>query len=131
MRQVLCKEGFTGGYTTVKDAVCPMRAKAPKKVFMPLTQPPGEAQADFGCALACIGGQLTKITFFVMSMIHSDAAFAMALPGAPASFVVRGFHDDISEHEPVVTDPQGFAAGGLHVLQDDLPSLNIRMLLDV
>jgi len=47
---------------------------------MPLTQPPGEAQVDFGYALACIGGQLTKITFFVMSMIHSDAMFVMAFP---------------------------------------------------
>jgi len=80
MWEVLCKGGFTGGYTTVKDAVRQMRAKAPKEVFMPLTQPPGEAQVDFGYALACIGGQLTKITFFVMSMIHSDAMFVMAFP---------------------------------------------------
>ncbi|MDP6547265.1 MAG: IS21 family transposase, partial [Phycisphaerae bacterium] len=80
MWDVLKEEGFTGGYTTVKDAVRQMRAKAPKEVFMPLTQPPGEAQVDFGYALACIGGQLTKITFFVMSMVHSDAMFVMAFP---------------------------------------------------
>lgn len=80
MWELLCKEGFTGGYTTVKDAVRQLRAEAPREVFMPLTQPPGEAQVDFGHALACIGGQLTKITFFVMSMIHSDAMFVMAFP---------------------------------------------------
>jgi transposase len=80
MWQVLCKEGFTGGYTTVKDAVRELRQKAPKEVFMPLSQPPGEAQVDFGQAVACIGGQLTKVVFFVMSLVHSDAMFVMAFP---------------------------------------------------
>ena len=47
---------------------------------MPLTQPPGEAQVDFGHALARIGGRLTKVVFFVMSMIHSDAMFVVAIP---------------------------------------------------
>ena len=80
MWQVLCDEGFGGGYTTVKDAVRQLRRQAPKEVFMPLTQPPGEAQVDFGHALACIGGRLTKIAFFVMSLVHSDAMFVMAFP---------------------------------------------------
>jgi transposase len=80
MWDVLKDEGFAGGYTTVRDTVRQMRAEAPKEVFMPLTQPPGEAQVDFGYALACIGGQLTKITFFVMSLVHSDAMFVMAFP---------------------------------------------------
>jgi transposase len=80
MWDVLTDEGFAGGYTTVRDTVRQMRAETPKEVFMPLTQPPGEAQVDFGYALACIGGQLTKITFFVMSMVHSDAMFVMAFP---------------------------------------------------
>jgi transposase len=80
MWQVLCGEGFTGGYTTVKDMVREIRKEAPKEVFMPLTQPPGEAQVDFGHALACIGGRLTKVVFFVMSLVHSDAMFVMAFP---------------------------------------------------
>ena len=80
MWQVLCEEGFTGGYTTVKDAVRELRQKAPKEVFMPLNQPPGEAQVDFGQAVACIGGRLTKVVFFVMSLVHSDAMFVMAFP---------------------------------------------------
>ena len=57
MWDVLCGEGFAGGYTTVKDAVRQMRKEAPKEVFMPLTQPPGEAQVDFGQAVARIGGR--------------------------------------------------------------------------
>ena len=80
MWQVLCEEGFPGGYTTVKDAVRQLRRQAPKEVFMPLTQPPGEAQVDFGYALAHIGGRLTKVAFFVMSLVHSDAMFVMAFP---------------------------------------------------
>ena len=80
MWQVLCAEGFTGGYTTVKDAVRELRKQAPKEVFMPLSQPPGEAQVDFGQAVARIGGRLQKVAFFVMSLVHSDALFVMAFP---------------------------------------------------
>jgi len=80
MWQVLQGEGFPGGYTTVKDAVRLLRKAAPKEVFMPLTQPPGEAQVDFGYALAHMGGRLTKVAFFVMTMVHSDAMFVTAFP---------------------------------------------------
>ena len=80
MWQVLCAEGFTGGYTTVKDTVRELRKQAPKEVFMPLSQPPGEAQVDFGQAVSRIGGRLQKVAFFVMSLVHSDALFVMAFP---------------------------------------------------
>jgi transposase len=80
MWQVLQGEGFTGGYTTVKDAVREIRKEAPREVFMPLTQPPGEAQVDFGQAVARIGGRMQKVVFFVMSLVHSDAMFVMAFP---------------------------------------------------
>lgn len=80
MWQMLRAEGFTGGHTTVKDAVRELRRQAPREVFMPLNQPPGQAQVDFGHAVARIGGQLTKIAFFVMSLVHSDAMFVMAFP---------------------------------------------------
>jgi len=47
---------------------------------MPLSQPPGEAQVDFGQALVNFDGTLKKVIFFVMSMVHSDAMFVMAFP---------------------------------------------------
>jgi transposase len=77
--QVLQSEGFTGGYTIVKDAIRDIK-KTSKEVFMPLSQRPGEAQVDFGYALANFNGTLKKISFFVMSLVHSDAMFVMAFP---------------------------------------------------
>jgi hypothetical protein len=61
-------------YTIVKDAVRQIK-KTSKEVFMTLSQRPGEAQVDFGHALANFGGTLKKIVFFVMSLAHSDAMF--------------------------------------------------------
>jgi len=52
--QRLQTEGFTGGYTIVKDAVREIK-KTSKEVFMPLKHPPGEAQVDFGQAVVKIG----------------------------------------------------------------------------
>lgn len=77
---ILRGEGFPGGYTTVKDAVRELNLTPGREVFLPLRQPPGEAQVDFGEALANIGGVLQKIHFFVMSLVHSDAMFVMAFP---------------------------------------------------
>lgn len=77
--ETLQSEGFTGGYTIVKDAVRQIK-KTSKEVFMPLSQRPGEAQVDFGHALANLNGTLTKISFFVMSMVYSDAMFLMSFP---------------------------------------------------
>lgn len=77
--ETLRSEGFTGGYTIVKDAVRAIKETS-KEVFMPLSQRPGEAQVDFGHALANFNGTLKKVVFFVMSMVHSDAMFVMAFP---------------------------------------------------
>ncbi|MHC4883355.1 MAG: IS21 family transposase [Planctomycetota bacterium] len=77
--ETLQSEGFTGGYTTVKDAVRQIK-KTSKEVFMLLSQRPGEAQVDFGHALANFNGTLKKVVFFVMTMVHSDAMFVMAFP---------------------------------------------------
>jgi len=49
-----------------------------QEVFMPLVHRPGEAQVDFGFAVAKLAGVLRKIAFFVMVLPHSDAFFVMA-----------------------------------------------------
>ena len=60
-------EGFTGGYTIVKDTVREMTAHR-QEVFMPLIHRPGEAQVDFGEALVNLNGKLRKVHFFVMAL---------------------------------------------------------------
>src|SRR5208283_800316 len=70
-------EGFSGGYTIVKDTVREMTAHG-QEVFVPLNHPPGEAQVDFGQALVKMNGVLRKVSFFVMALPHSGASFVMA-----------------------------------------------------
>lgn len=70
-------DGFTGGYTVVKEAVRELTQKH-QEVFVPLVHRPGEAQVDFGHALAKVNGQLRKVAFFVMALPYSDASFVMA-----------------------------------------------------
>jgi len=70
-------EGFTGGYTIVKDAVREL-TRHRQEVFLPLSQRPGEAQVDFGQAVVKMAGVLRKVVFFVMALCHSDAFFVMA-----------------------------------------------------
>ena len=70
-------EGFTGGYTVVKEAVRELTRKQ-QEVFVPLVHRPGEAQVDFGHALVKVNGRLRKVAFFVMALPYSDAPFVMA-----------------------------------------------------
>ncbi len=44
---------------------------------MPLIHRPGEAQVDFGYALAKVSGVLRKVAFFVMVLPYSDVFFVM------------------------------------------------------
>jgi transposase len=73
----LCAEGYSGGYTAVKDAVRQIKTLS-REVFVPLVHRPGEAQVDFGHALAKVGGRLRKVAFFVMALPFSDAFFLVA-----------------------------------------------------
>ena len=75
--QILQEEGFTGGYTIVKDAVREIK-RTSKEIFMPLKHPPGEAQVDFGQALVKMDGILRKIFFFVMTLPYSDVFLVKA-----------------------------------------------------
>jgi len=70
---------FVGGLTIVKDYVHDRRLRQ-REVFVPLSHEPGHAQADFGEALAEIGGVEQKIHFFAMDLPHSDACFVQAYP---------------------------------------------------
>ena len=73
------EHGFTGGITIVKDYIFAARRRQ-REMFVPLFHSPGHAQADFGEALAIIGGVERKIHFLVMDLPHSDACFAKAYP---------------------------------------------------
>jgi len=56
---------FTGGYTIVKDYLR-SAARRSREMFIPLVHPAGEAQADFGEALAVIGGVECKAHYLVV-----------------------------------------------------------------
>jgi transposase len=73
------EHGFAGGYTVVKDYVRIGRARG-RETFVPLAHPPGQAQVDFGEAIAVIGGARQKIHFFCMDLPQSDACFVKAYP---------------------------------------------------
>ena len=72
---------FTGGYTIVKDYVREKRLGG-QEMFVPLTHPPGDAQADFGEALVVIDGVECKAHYLVVDLPHSDDAFVKACPAA-------------------------------------------------
>ena len=81
--------GFAGGYTIIKDYIRE-RVRRGQVVFVPLSHPPGQAQADFGEALVRIGGVEQKAHFFVLDLPHSDACYVRAYPAAVAEAWVDG-----------------------------------------
>lgn len=75
--------GFTGGYPIIKDCMRE-REQRRQEVFVPLSHPPGHAQADFGEAMVVIGGVEQKARFFVLDLPHSDGCYVRAYPSAVA-----------------------------------------------
>jgi len=73
----LQEAGYQGKYTQVKEAVREIR-RVSREVYMPLVHRPGEAQVDFGYALAKISGVLRKVALFIMALPYSDAFFVAA-----------------------------------------------------
>ena len=60
---------------------------------MPLTHPPGHAQADFGEAWAVIAGVKQKVHFFAFDLPQSDASYVRAYEDPtmpPASWSAGG-----------------------------------------
>lgn len=68
------EHGFAGGYTVVKDDVRVCWARG-SETFVPLAHPPGQAQLDFGEAVATIGGMRQKNPRF----LHGRAAVSRPL----------------------------------------------------
>jgi transposase len=83
------EHGFTGGYTTVKDAVRQLQVGR-EEVFLPLSHPPGEAQVDFGFAEVIVRGVPTRVALFVMSLPYSDAVYVQAFPRECAEVFLEG-----------------------------------------
>ena len=75
------EHGFTGKETIVKDYVRERRLRR-REMFVPLSHPPGHAQADFGEADAIIAGVKYRAHFVVMTLPHSDACFVATYPAA-------------------------------------------------
>ena len=73
----LQQEGFTGGYTIVKDVVRELK-RTSQEVFMPLKHPPGRSAGGLRACVGEDGGVLRKVCFFVMTLPYSDAFFVRA-----------------------------------------------------
>jgi transposase len=80
---------FTGGYTIVKDYLRGEQIRG-REMFVPLTHPAGEAQADFGEALAVIGGVECKAHYLAMDLPHSDDCFVVAFPAETTEAFLEG-----------------------------------------
>ncbi len=83
------EHGFSGGYTIVKDYVR-LRKVNHREMFVPLVHPPGDAQADFGEALAVIGGEERKAHYLVIDLPQSDDCFVMAFPAETTEAFLEG-----------------------------------------
>ena len=71
--------GYTGGYTAVKEVVRDWERRH-REVFVPLIHNPSEAQVDFGSAELIRDGQTLKVALFVMTLLYSDAIFCCVFP---------------------------------------------------
>jgi transposase len=80
---------FTGGYTIVKDYLRGEQIRG-REMFVPLVHPAGEAQADFGEALAVIGGVECKAHYLAMDLPHSDDCFVVAFPAETTEAFLEG-----------------------------------------
>jgi len=73
------EHGYSGSEVTVRRYVA-LHKRTSAEVFVPLSQPPGEAQFDFGEATVEIEGIRVKAALAVMTLPYSDAFFVSAYP---------------------------------------------------
>jgi transposase len=83
------EHSYTGGYTIVKDYVR-LRKLSQREMFVPLEHPPGDAQADFGEAMAVIGGVERKAHYLAVDLPQSDDCFVMAFPAETTEAFLEG-----------------------------------------
>ena len=82
------EHGFTGGYTIVKDYVREHRRRR-REMFVPLTHPPGHAQADFGEAWAVIARVKQKVHFFAFDLPAKRCVVRSGVPSGDGRGVGR------------------------------------------
>ena len=65
------EHGYPYSYRAVCETIEKLREKT-KKLYLPLSHPPGKAQFDFGFAEAIIGGVRQKVAYAAMSLPYSN-----------------------------------------------------------
>ena len=83
------EHSYTGSHTIVKDYVR-IRKLSQREMFVPLAHPPGDAQADFGEAIAGIAGVERQAHDLVMDLPQSDDGFVMAFPAETTEAFLEG-----------------------------------------
>lgn len=83
------EHSYSGKYGAVKKYVREKRVVS-REMFIPLSHAPGHGQADFGEALAVMGGVEKKIHFLCISLPHSDAIFVKAYPSETTEAFLDG-----------------------------------------
>jgi len=83
------EEGFSGGYTIVREYVARALLHA-REMFVPLSHRPGHAQADFGQADGYIAGKKVRFHYFCVDLPHSDGCFVKAYPAETAEAFCDG-----------------------------------------
>ena len=73
----------------MRDYVRLCRARG-RETFVPLAQPAGHGQMDFGEALAVIGGVRQQLHFFCLALPLWDACFVKACPSEATEVLLDG-----------------------------------------
>ena len=69
-----------------------LRKLSQREMFVPLAHAAGDAQADFGEALAVIGGEEQKAHYLVIDLPQSDDCFVRAFPAETTEAFLEGHH---------------------------------------
>jgi len=84
-------QGYTGGYTILKDFVQPLRTRRASQVTVRFETAPGEqAQVDFGsCAYVLPDGRVRRLWLFTMVLSWSRALYVEFVARADTSTFIR------------------------------------------